>query len=165
MAGDFLVKLHGLDEVRAALKALPHKLRKRVLRNALAVGARVFRDEARRLTPVMSSRTPQDRHKLAKGIRTPGTVRKAIRVRTSKRARAAGNVGVYVNVVPAKGAAKGANKPGDPYYWRWLEFGAYGKPGYQMLQRAVGRSSEALNKIIATLGPAIQKMNTKGGTR
>jgi len=36
--------------------------------------------------------------------RAPGTVRKAIRVRTSKVARQAGDVGVFVNVKPAPGA-------------------------------------------------------------
>ena len=36
--------------------------------------------------------------------RAPGTVKKAIRVRTSKVATRAGDVGVFVNVRPAKGA-------------------------------------------------------------
>ena len=42
---------------------------------------------------------------------------------------------------PAKGGKRGKYSPTDPFYWRWLEFGARGKPGVQMLQRAVARNA------------------------
>lgn len=158
MAGDFQVKVDGVEDVKIALRDLVPKLRKRALLNALRAGARVFRDEARRLTPVVA--VPVRR----KGqlIRQPGTVRKAISVRTSKQARRAGDLGVYVNVRPAKGGKRGKYSPSDPFYWRWLEFGARGKPGAQMLQRAVARSLDAVLKFGQTLGPQIQKLNRKG---
>lgn len=128
MSGEFDVVWRGIDECKARLKALPDKLRRRLLRNALAAGARIVRDEARRSTPVLRKATP---------YRTPGTVRNAIRVRTSKTAKASGNVGVFVNVVPLKGKAVAAFKartgrgggknPNDPFYWRWLNFGRQGR--------------------------------------
>ena len=94
-------------------------------------------------------------------IRQPGTVRKAITVRTSKVARRNGDLGVYVNVRPAKGGQRGKYSPTDPFYWRWLEFGARGKPGVQMLQRAVARAAEVVAKFSQTLEPQIQRLNRK----
>lgn len=119
----------GLEAAIATLKGLPDKLRKRALRNALAVAARIVRDAARRKTPVLSASDPAVR----KGWRKPGTLRKAITVRTSKLARRAGNVGVFVNVRPAKGAKfsggrqvkasqRGAKNPNDPFYWRFVNW-------------------------------------------
>lgn len=131
MAGeDFAVRVGGLDELTRILRSMPAQLRKRALRTALAAGARIVRDVARRHTPVLASPIVR-RGKL---IRKPRTVRDAISVRTSKVARSQGNVGVFVNVRPAKGALfrggqqvrakeRGADSPKDPYYWRWLEFG------------------------------------------
>ena len=124
MADEITVTVRGIDELKAQLKAIPDKLRRQALRNALAAGARLVRDEAKRNAPVLQRPDPR---------RKPGTVRDAIRVRTSKQARAEGNVGVFVNVRPLTGkqittfkagaGRKGAANPNDPFYWRWLEFG------------------------------------------
>ena len=180
--------VQGLDELRIALYALPAKLRNQVLRNALAAGARVVRDEAKRLVPVL--RSPVVQRSTGKTIRMPGTVRDAIRVRTSKASRRAGHVGVFVNVKPAGKGHRGAASASDPYYWRWLEFGRKSRAavsagwrrkavrwrrgralravgamkGYRFLRGAVDKSDMALNKIIKTLGPAIARMNRKRGT-
>lgn len=124
------VRINGLDDLKAQLRAIPDKLRRRVLRNALAAGARIVRDEARRNAPVL--RKPDPRRKA-------GTVRDAINVRTSKQARRQGDVGVFVNVKPlkaaqvrafkAKSGGRAASNPNDPFYWRWLEFGREGRAG------------------------------------
>lgn len=117
------VRIQGLEEVMAQLRAVPAKLRVRAIRNALSAGARIVRDEARQAAPVLAEPDPR---------RTAGTVRNAIVVRTSKQARRAGDVGVFVNVRPLKasqvraykaGGGKAASNPRDPFYWRWLEFG------------------------------------------
>lgn len=160
MAGDLQLKVAGLDELKAQLRALAPKLRKRALLNALRAAGRVFRDEARRATPVLA--VPVRRRGVV--IRQPGTVRKAISVRTSKRARRAGDLGVFVNVRPSKKGQRGALSPTDPFYWRWLEFGAYGRPGAGMLQKAVRRAGDALRAFEATLGPAVRKLNNRGET-
>ncbi len=130
-------KVTGLPDFKAALLALPDKLRRRALRNALAAGARVVRDTAKAKTPVLQEPTRR---------RKAGTVRDAIRVRTSKRDRLAGDVGVFVNVRPIRGSkvkrikgytrngrlitagysaisGSGASNPDDPFYWKFLEFG------------------------------------------
>lgn len=144
---DVEVKVDGLRELRAQLMAIPDKLRRRALRTALAAGARVVRDQARALAPVLQAPV------MRKGavIRKPGTLRDAISVRTSKIARRAGNVGVFVNVRPLTkqkvsafkaaapaGMKSGKYNPNDPFYWRWLEFGRQGRPG-QPERKRVGR--------------------------
>lgn len=174
-------KVVGIADYRAALRAIPDKLRKRLLRNALAAGARVVRDEGKARAPVL--RSPAK-------YRKAGTVRDAIKVRTSKVARRAGDVGVFVNVVPAKGAQRGARSPNDPYYWRWLEFGRTGRagqgaraaskgvgrliravrarralravgpmPAYGFLRAAAQKLEEALRVIERILGKGLQKLN------
>lgn len=161
MAGDgVLVKIGGLPELKAALLAVPRNLRRRALRDALAVGARIIRDEARRRAPVLRFTTYSGASVIRRGVRAPGTLRKAISVRTSKVARRGGDVGVFVNVRPAKGADRGTYSPRDPYYWRWQEFGTIKKPGAGYLQAAGQRLGDALRAFTARIGPAIGKFNT-----
>jgi hypothetical protein len=144
-------RLTGLAELRAALLGLAPRLRRRVLRNSLAAGARVFRDEARRLAPILAA--PIVRRGVL--IRKPGTLRKAIRVRTSKASTRAGNVGVFVNVVPAKAGNRGRYSPNDPFYWRFQKF--------FLGPAATGKSAEALRVIERTFEPQLRKLNVKGG--
>ena len=127
------VVVKGIDDLVAALKAIPSKLRYRAVRNALAAGARIVRDVARRETPVISISNPM----VQRGYRKPWTVRDAIVVRTSGVARRSGDVGVFVNVRPLKRGG-GKYNPNDPFYWRWLEFGRK--------SRAVGERSTYMSR-------------------
>lgn len=132
------VELKGFDELAAKLRELPRAMRVKVLRNALSAGARLVRDEAKQAAPVLKpeNKTP---------YRNPGTVRNAIKVRTSKQARRDGDVGVFVNVKPlnkkavrafkAGGGGSGSKNPNDPYYWQWLEFGRQARAGAAARQR------------------------------
>lgn len=173
------IRIGGLPDFRAALRGVPDKLKKRALRNALAAGARLVRDEARRSTPVLSGAAVA----MAAPYRKPGTVKKAISVRTSKQARRAGNVGVFVNVKPLKRG--GAKNPDDPFYWQWLEFGwtpasgprgAAGKrarrsalraggarkvAGAGFLRKGATRLSAALGVFSTKLNAALVKLNAK----
>jgi len=156
MAGDVTVRVHGLEDLKRKLQEIPRALRRRVLRNALAAGARVVRDEAKRNAPVLAlngRRVP---------YRKPGTVRDAIRVRTSKQARRAGDVGVFVNVRPAKGADRGAKSPRDPFYWRWLEFGKKGARKREFLRPASTRLPDALRIFQQAVGRWFSKVNSTG---
>lgn len=151
------VTVQGLDHLKSQLTALTRTLRRRVLRNALAAGAREVRTEARRLAPVLTvgqaRRVP---------YRTPGTVRRAISVRTSKRDTRAGNVGVFVNVRPAKSALRGAKKPTDPFYWRFLEFGTRFMRARPFLQPAADKLPQALTVFQSELARWITKVNSSG---
>lgn len=116
MAADGItVKVHGIDELKRALAALPGRLRRKALVKALRAGARVVQKTARAAAPVLATATP---------YRTKGLLRRKISVRVSKAARSAGDVGVFVNVKPLKNG--GAKNPLDPYYWRFAAFGTKG---------------------------------------
>lgn len=171
-------RVTGLPDMRAALRSMVPKLRVRALRLALAAAARVVQKAARAATPVIN---PADMA-VRRGIRKPGTVRQAIRVRSSRAARARGDVGVFVNVQPAKGAVyrtkttralgltvrtrtlkrasqRGAKSPNDPFYWRWLAFGARHMRPFPILQRGAAALPQALAEFRAKLPAIIAKLN------
>jgi len=168
----------GLPDLREALRGIVPKLRVRAVRNALAAGARLVQRAEKAAVPVLSASSPAVR----KGWRKPGTVRDAISVRTSKTARSAGNVGVFVNVRPAKGSKfktttarflgmklktrtqtrvsqRGAKSPSDPYYWRWLAFGTRKMDKRDFLDKGIAALDGALAVIMPKIVAAIDKLN------
>ena len=156
MAGE-VVRIEGLDNLKRKLAEVPKAMRKRVLRNALAAGAREVRDVAKRNAPVLTLGTS-----LNAPYRKPGTVKQAIRVRTSKADRRAGDVGVFVNVRPAKSGQRGAKNPNDPFYWRFLEFGTKKMPARPFLQRATSALPKALAIFEARIAKWIQETDRSG---
>ena len=156
MAGE-VVRIEGMDEFKRKLAEVPKAMRKRVLRNALAAAAREVRDVAKRNAPVMTLGTS-----LKVPYRKPGTVRDAIRVRTSKADRKAGDVGVFVNVRPAKAANRGAKNPNDPFYWRWLEFGTRKMAARPFLQRATSALPKAVTIFEARIAKWINETDRSG---
>lgn len=174
-------EIRGIPDLNEALRDVPQKLRRGALRNALAAGARVVRDGARNALAARA-RAPVLSPTLRNPRRKPGTVKKALAVRTSKAARSVGDVGVFVNVRPAKGAEKGANSPNDPFYWRWLNFGwnpanrrstakqrravsrkggAKTRAGIHFLEAGVKKFGQALDVFVRAVGPAIEKAAKK----
>ena len=147
----------GIPEYREALGSIVPKLRRRALRNALAAGARIVRDAAVSIRSSTAG-SPLSGNAISQ-YRRHGTVARAIRVRTSVRARRAGDVGVFVNVRPLKRGQQSAKNPDDPFYWRWLEFGTRFMRAMSFLTPAAGRLGQALTKIIAVLGAQIQRLN------
>ena len=156
MAGE-VVRIEGLDNLKRKLAEVPKAMRKRVLRNALAAGAREVRDVAKRNAPVLTLGTS-----LNAPYRKPGTVKQAIRVRTSKADRRAGDVGVFVNVRPAKAGQRGAKNPNDPFYWRFLEFGTKKMPAKPFLQRATSALPKALTIFQERIAKWINETNRSG---
>lgn len=170
------VPVEGLKDLTDKLRSLAPKMRVRVLRNSLAAGARIVRDDAKKNAPVLSGvrKTP---------YRKPGTVRDAIAVRNSKRDRRAGDVGVFVNVRPAKGGNRGAKNPLDPFFWRWQEFGwnparkgeskkqrraenkamtAKRKAGRKFITGAISKLPQALEVFKVGFGKWLVKVNATG---
>ena len=156
MAGE-VVRIEGLDNLKRKLAEVPKAMRKRVLRNALAAGAREVRDVAKRNAPVMTLGTS-----LKAPYRKPGTVKQAIRVRTSKADRRAGDVGVFVNVRPAKSGQRGAKNPNDPFYWRFLEFGTKKMQARPFLQRATSALPKALTIFQERIAKWIHETDRSG---
>lgn len=178
MAGE-QVRIKGIEQLIEKFRQIPLTLRKRVLRNALAAGARVVRDDAKRNAPLLSGARKAP-------FRTRGTVRNAIAVRTSKVDRKAGNVGVFVNVRPLPGnkyktvttkgwfggvakhralvkrSARGATNPRDPFYWRWLEFGTKKMGARSFLKPAAAKLGQALTIFEAKIGAWLASVEAGG---
>jgi len=169
-------QIKGFDDLSAKLRAIAPALRKKAVRNALAAGARLVRDAARASAPVLSKPVP---------YRTAGLVKKSIVVRTSKVAKRAGDVGVFVNVRPAKGARfssktrrllgvkvrtrtqtrvslRGARSPVDPFYWRFLEFGTSKMRARPFLSRGASKLPAALSVFQVQLGKWFDRTNASG---
>lgn len=167
------VKITGIDDMRRALAEIPQVLRKKVLLGALRKAARVVSKEAKAQAPVLAGSSP---------YRTRGLVKKRISVRTSKEARRAGDVGVFVNVKPAAGArykttrgsflgvktrtrslvkASQRGTKDDPFYWRFLEFGTRKMAARPFLRPAADKLPEALAVFEREVIPQIEKLNAR----
>jgi HK97 gp10 family phage protein len=174
-SGAITVKITGIDDLKRALAEITPQLRKKVLLGALRKAARVVSGAAKAAAPVLSVAHP---------YRTRGLVKRKISVRTSKIARRAGDVGVFVNVRPAPGAKykttrssfvgiktvrrtlvkasqRGAQSATDPYYWRFLEFGTKKMRARPFLRPAADKLPEALAVFEREVIPQIEKMNAR----
>ncbi len=150
-------QIQGFDDLAAKLREIPKAMRKRVLRNALAAGARLVRDAARRSAPVLSVAAARKAP-----YRTPGLLKKSVAVRTSKQDRREGNVGVFVNVRPAKSGLRGAKSKSDPFYWRFVNFGTVKMPARPFLSGAAGQLPQALKVFQDAVGKWFAKTNASG---
>lgn len=117
------VEVRGLRELSDALKALPKKLERRVLKAALMTGAREIANEAKLRVP----------------FRT-GAVRRNIRARPG-RPDQGHNATVIVSVRKLTGRqisrlkAKG-KRVDDPFHWRFVEFGTSKMPARPFMRPA-----------------------------
>ncbi len=182
---DTRVKIEGVQAFLRQMASMPDTMRKGVLRKLMREAMQTVRDDARSKVPVLakpvlsSSGAPR---------RLPGTLRKAISVRTSKAEAKAGNVGVFVNVRPLPGniwrksgvtkvmvkkSSRGADNPRDPYYWRWIEFGTKVRKtrkgkllgavrAYRFLQDAADSIKVAADKLQAGMRAWAQDANKTG---
>ena len=161
MPNDVTVKIEGLADLKRALADVPNKIRKGALKRALRLAGNTVRDAARAGAPVLQTSA---RHRKPGTVvrRKPGTVKQAIRVRTSKADRKAGDVGVFVNVKPAKAGQRGAKSPNDPFYWRWLEFGTRKMAARHFLQQATSALPKALAIFEARIAKWINETDRSG---
>jgi len=129
-ATDTTTQVAGLKELLAGLSALPFELGKNAIYAALGGAGAVVRREAQNRVPILAQSDPA----VQRGVRKPGTLKRAIRVSRSKRNKGQNGLWeVIVRVKPLKGRQVKAFKntsgkaardnPDDPYYWWWVEFG------------------------------------------
>jgi HK97 gp10 family phage protein len=163
-------KVSGMPDVRRALNGLTPKLRNKILLPVLRSAARTtVLATAKQQVPVMSLAAS-----LKAPNRIPGLLKKSLAVRPSKIARKKGNVGVFVNVRPAKGAKyktqtsrsligvkttrrvlKTASRRGtaaDPFYWRFVEFGTSkmrARPFLGPASRQLGAALQLIRRDLA----------------
>ena len=165
--------VEGLERLKIAFSGIPDKLRRKVLLSALRKGAAVVRKAARAATPELAKPTP---------YRTKGLLKKRLMVRVSRASKAAGHVGVFVNIRPAEGtkyvkhnllgvkyktvkreSQRGARSPNDPFYWRFVNFGTKKGnklPATNFLEAGAAVLPQALEIFEREIGPAIQKLDT-----
>ena len=110
-----------LERLKNYLITLAPRARERFVLKALRKGGKVVQQVA--ATPGIVPVLAKPIYRRGRMIRQPGTLQRNITVRRSKDAAARGDVGVFVNVRPAKGGLRGAESPVDPFYWRFVQFG------------------------------------------
>lgn len=170
------VTIQGLAEFRQKMAELPMQLQKKHLREFMRDAMKTVRDSARAAAPRLEKAVTKN------GVptRLPGTLRRAISVRSSKQEAQQGNVGVFVNVRPLKGntyrragsfvnpqgnrqpryllvkkSQRSAENPRDPYYWRWIEFGTKQRRTKSGANRGSGPRYEFLQKASKSLASAV----------
>lgn len=114
----------GLEELRAALKQLPERISRNVLRGAVAAGAAVIRKEAQAIAPVYTG-------SVAQGHPPPGTLKRSIVQKQIVELSGPTRQTFYVTVRKGKkyrGQGKKGNLSQDAYYASWVEFGHYYVP-------------------------------------
>lgn len=128
MAGEFDIKVSGVAALRTALLSLAPELRKGPARRALVKGAEPVLARAIAETPILAA----DVYRRGILYRKRGTLRNALRIRSSKDVNKTGDVGVFVNIKPlskgaiaefksATGRPSGSNAS-DPFFWRFVHF-------------------------------------------
>ncbi len=107
------VKIKGLKELSQKMKQLPKELRGKTLNFAVRKGATIIRDEA-------ANRAPE---------RT-GVLKRSIVIRKRKVLNASNEAAQAVLV------KKNAKSGGDPFYWRFVEFGTKNMAARPFMRRA-----------------------------
>ena len=137
--GGSVAGITGVEAVNKALEQLPQKLRDRVVKNAMAAGARVIRNEARRLVPI----GPGPTH-LRDMIVVSRTVQRGGKRRSVK-----------------GGVVLGIRDEGR-YYAHLIEFGTSRSVPQPFMRPALdNKSRQALDVIGSKLGKEIEKQARK----
>lgn len=106
------IQISGLAELERELKALPRKLQRRSLTNAIRAGGRIIQQEVKARAPVKS-----------------GALKRNLLLKRGKRQFDGGLearviIGVQHGKVKTRGKLKGYDKKGvDPFYFRFQELG------------------------------------------
>jgi len=134
-------KIDGLPELARKLKKLPDDLRRKELDKAVAAGARIIRNAAKQ-----------------RAAKRSGVLARNIVVRKEKKKFKRGRDSVYrVGVLHGKGA-----RGGDPYYFRFVEFGTSKMPARPFLRPALHSNGDAaIGAMAAKLRVALQRLAVK----
>ena len=160
----FTYDKESFDRLIRVLKQLSPTMRRGMLRKALRAGAKLVQRTA--ATPGIVPILQKPVYKRGKLVRRPGTLQRNIIVRRSKDAEQDGDVGVFVNVKPARGALRGADSPDDPFYWRFVHFGTKKMAARPFLTIGARElQGPALRAIEASLKPDLEQLDLPGVNR
>lgn len=143
----------GLKELQVALKELPQRIAKNVLRGAVGAGAAVIRNEARARAPVSTG-------DVRAGHPPPGTLKRAIYQKQIRELSSAVKQTFYVGVRKGKqyrNQGKKGNLSQDAYYAKFVEFGTakmaarpFMRPAFEAKK---GEAVQAIKDYLATRIP------------
>lgn len=142
-----IVKIKGLEDLKRAVSELAGDLKRKVIRAALRDAGGPMLRQARARAPVLKNSHP---------YRLPGTLKKSLLIKASKRHRGQnGEIGVYMAVRKRKGLGgkASARNPFDPFYWRFVEFG-FTAVGSRRRIAGGQRSREAARQSLLKSGKA-----------
>lgn len=134
----------GLKELQQALKELPDRISKNVLRGAVAAGAAIIRKEAIARAPVYTG-------SVAEGHPPPGTLKRSIYQKQILEYSNLTQQMFYVGVRHGKKYQKQGKKRNlsqDAYYAKWVEFGTSKMPAHPYLRPAFeAKKNDAVQSI------------------
>lgn len=171
MADKTTAQISGTEDLARALRDLAPDLRRGPALRALRKGMDPVLKRAVAETPMLAQPVLRD----GKVIRNPGTLRRALRIRTSKDTAKTGDVGVFLNFKPLQRSAitafkndtgrPGSQNPNDPFYWRFVVFATKKnknpKPSLQIAGATMQQVSPPL--VIASLKVYFENLNKKAG--
>lgn len=134
-----LQHITGLKELQDALKQLPDRIAKNVLRGAVSAGATVIRKEAQAKAPVYTG-------SVSKGHPPPGTLKRSIVQKQIKELSSLFKQIFYVTVRKGKKyqkQGKDGAKSQDAFYAKWVEFGTSKMAALPFLRPAFEAKKEA----------------------
>jgi HK97 gp10 family phage protein len=146
---DSFMELKGFKELADAMREMPERVAQNALRSAVAAGATVIREEARKLAPVDTGEMRRDiLVKRERGNRSnPMVATYSVFVRSGKKSRLAG---------------KKRDVQRDSFYWRFVEFGTAKMAAQPFMRPAFeARKEAAVEAIRAKLDDRIQKTATE----
>lgn len=155
------VNISGLRELQDALKELPERVARNALSQAVNAGARVIREEARRMAPVYTGPVSQ-------GHPPPGTLKKAIIQKGIAELSSLFAQTVFVAVRHGKKYRKVGKKEinRDAYYWRFVEFGTANMSAHPFMRPAFeAKKQEAVDAIKDRLALRIEEEAQKLGKK
>lgn len=143
-----LQNIAGLKELQAALKELPDRIAKNVLRGSVNAGATVIKKEAQQRAPLYTG-TVQAGHP------PPGTLKRAVYQKGIKELSNAVKQTFFVGVRKGKKyqkQGKNGNLSQDAYYANFIEFGTVKMPAHPFMRPAFeAKKLEAVEAIKAYL--------------
>ena len=170
MVGRVDVKIHGLQQIQAALRELPKRVDSKILNDGLLAGARIVRDDARLRAPLL---------KVPDARRLRGLLRRAIHAGRVRPQRYAATVWVRLRSLSKSQVArfkkrqlqhsrrvKAAVNPLDPFYWRFIEFGTSKMRAQPFMRPAFESKKEpAVRAAVARFKALVQAEIEKLGQR
>lgn len=170
MAADNKAKVVGAAELATALRDLAPNMRRGPALRALRAGAKPVLERAIAETPILAAPV----YRNGKMIREPGTLRRALRIRTSKDTAKTGDVGVFVNYKPLERAAvvafkndtgrPGSENKADPFYWRWTIFSTKKNKNPKPALQNAGKIMQSVSVplIVESLSAYFKRLNQRG---